>query len=76
MPEHTSREVVRAVAAIVQYNWADEKTDYWYNCSDDPDDNQRSGHIFESLRLVQRWLETYGYPYRQAIVRPDPKKGD
>lgn len=50
-------DVAQAMMAIVLYNWSDEENDYWDNCSDDPDDNQRSGHIFESLMLVKDYLE-------------------
>lgn len=61
-----NRAVTDAIEALVDYNWADEEDDYWIECSDDPGDNQRSGHIFESILVIQRWLETdHGYPHRE-----------
>lgn len=61
-----------AIAALVDYNWADEEDDYWIECSDDPDDNQRSGHIFESIRQIQDWLEDeYRLPHRKRRTEAD-----
>ena len=46
----------QALINILQYNWEDEKRDYWENCSDEPEDNQRKGHIFESLMVLAEFL--------------------
>jgi hypothetical protein len=45
-----------ALISILEYNWNDEKRDYWENCSDEPDDNQREGHIFLSLVVLAEFL--------------------
>ena len=46
----------RVKISILEYNWNDEKRDYWENCSDEPDDNQREGHIFLSLVVLAEFL--------------------
>lgn len=62
-----TRETAEHIEAIVRYNWDDERDDYWNNCSDDPDGNQRSGHVFESLMVVQSYLEQeFGFPHKRT----------
>lgn len=61
-----TEEIAAAISDIIAYNWNDEQNDYYENCSDEPGDNQRHGHIFEKLMLVRYWLE-YG---AQAAYRP------
>jgi hypothetical protein len=41
-----------ALKAVVNYNWKDEQEDYIHGCGDGPNDNQRQGHIFESLVVL------------------------
>lgn len=48
--------IAQAISDLVQYNYADEARDYKDNCSNDPEDNQRAGHIFESIVAVSRWM--------------------
>lgn len=60
------KETLQAIAALVQYNWADEESDY-SNEALEPG-NSRDGHIFESLMLIQRWLETQGYPHVEPRI--------
>ena len=57
-PEPVPAGVINAISEVVSYNWDDEERDYQDNCSDDPDDNQRAGHIFESLRMIRDWLDS------------------
>jgi hypothetical protein len=52
----SENETRNALIGVIRYNWEDEKRDYYENCSDDPDDNQRSGHIFESLMILAEFL--------------------
>ena len=64
--------VVQATAALVDYNWSDEERDY--NTEALVEDNSREGHIFESIMLIQRWLETaHGYPHIEPRIEPDPR---
>jgi hypothetical protein len=49
-------KVSAAIGRIVEYNWNEEERDYAL-CSDEPGQNARTGHVFEDLRLVRRWLE-------------------
>lgn len=46
-----------ALTAVVQYNWKDELDDYVQECGDGPNDNQRQGHIFESLVALDNFIE-------------------
>jgi hypothetical protein len=46
-----------AIAATVDYHWDGEEDDYLHHCSNIPGGNQRTGHIFESLSLLRRFLE-------------------
>lgn len=46
----------KALINVIEYNWEDEKRDYWENCSDKPGDNQRKGHVFQSLMILAEFL--------------------
>ncbi len=70
MADDTPRGVVRAIASLVAYNWKDEETDY--NTAAQEPGNSREGHIFSDLMLIQRWLETFGYPHVQPRTEPEP----
>ena len=50
------KTILGQIQAIVSYAWEEERNDYRDNCGDGPDDNQREGHIFETLQAVQAWL--------------------
>jgi hypothetical protein len=41
-----------AVAEVVNYSWPSEERDYWEQLPED-----REGHVFESLRVLQAWLD-------------------
>jgi hypothetical protein len=62
-------EIVAAIARIVQYNWADEEQDY--NTEALLNDNGRDNHIFGDLMLVQRWLESRGYPHVEPVIEEE-----
>jgi hypothetical protein len=49
-------ETRNALISVISYNWEDEKRDYYENCSDEPGDNQREGHVFESLMILAEFL--------------------
>ena len=67
--------VVSAIASLVDYNWADEERDY--NTEALEPGNSREGHIFRSIVLIRRWLETeHGYPYRETHIKPEPDQED
>lgn len=61
--------VYGAVSNLVRYNWADEERDY--NTGALEPGNSREGHIFGDLMLIQRWLETFGYPHVQPFITPE-----
>jgi hypothetical protein len=66
-----TRTPVKAIAAIVAYNWRNEETDYSREAL--KPGNSRAGHIFRELMRVQRWLETeHGYPHVEPRIKPDP----
>lgn len=44
------------IQTLIDYNWGDELEDYRDNCGDGPEDNQRAGHIFETLVRLQNFL--------------------
>lgn len=69
MAGDTPRGVVRAIASLVAYNWADEERDY--NTEALEPGNSREGHIFGDLMLIQRWLETFGYPHVKPFIMPE-----
>lgn len=65
-----SPEIVKAVAGLVAYNWADEERDY--NTEALEPGNSREGHIFRNLMTVQRWLESaHGYPHIEPFIMPE-----
>ena len=49
-----------ALDRLIEYNWRDELKDYCYACGDGPDENQRSGHIFETLVVLENALNDTG----------------
>lgn len=53
----SSNETRQALISVIEYNWEDEKRDYYENCPDEPGGNQRSGHIFESLKILAGFLD-------------------
>ena len=58
---------VEAIASLVAYNWNDEEGDYNHEALEEG--NSREGHIFESLKAIQRWLETcHGYPHVEPRI--------
>lgn len=66
MTQYANRKVADAIYSLVQYNWADEESDY-SNEALEPG-NSRDGHQFENLMLIQRWLETQGYPHVEPRI--------
>jgi len=58
--DHLPDDVHEAMHRVVTYFWDDEHEDYYTNCSDDPADNQRAGHIFESLKTINDFLSNPG----------------
>ena len=69
MADSTPRGIVRAISNLVTYNWADEEADY--NTVALEPGNSREGHIFRDLMLIQRWLETFGYPHVEPRIEPE-----
>ena len=68
-----SRIVVEAIASLVDYNWSDEEDDYNHEAM--AEDNSREGHIFESIMLIQRWLEAaHGHPHVEPRIVPDDRE--
>jgi hypothetical protein len=55
--EDLPEPILQALRALVTYSWTDEERDYVSNCSDEPDGNQRKGHIFESLVILNNLIE-------------------
>lgn len=47
------RAPLKSIQAIVDYNWTDEERDYEECASNE---NEQSGHIFEHLERVEKWL--------------------
>ena len=44
------------VNKLLEYNWADELEDYTVECGCGADDNQRRGHIFETMVRLDNFL--------------------
>lgn len=59
-------QTLQAIAALVHYNWTNEENDY--NGDALLEGNSRDGHIFEDLMLIQKWLETQGYPHVEPQI--------
>lgn len=77
----TLNELKQAIDAVVNYNWDDEVADYVFNCSDEPGDNQRSGHILHQLFALRCWSQGAGYTLEDLLadyneVRKDDDAGD
>lgn len=68
MADDAPRTIVRAISNLVAYNWADEESDYNHEALEPG--NSREGHIFRDLMLIQRWLETFGYPHVKPNIEP------
>jgi hypothetical protein len=49
-------ELAENLRKLVRYNWREELDDY-RKCGDGPYDNQRAGHIFETLVWLDNWLD-------------------
>jgi len=41
---------------LIEHNWEKELADYRDNCGNLSDDNQRSGHIFETMVLLDNFI--------------------
>jgi len=69
------QQTIRAdVIKLLKYNWADELKDYTFECGYGPEDNQRRGHIFETLvRLDNLFYDTHKTPARWAAERRNGK---
>jgi hypothetical protein len=61
MPITTLEDLKQAIDSVVRYNWDDEVADYIFNCSDEPGDNQRSGHILHALLALRNWVQGTAY---------------
>jgi len=44
------------LAKLIEYNWERELEDYVHECGDDPEDNMRKGHIFETLVKLDNFV--------------------
>lgn len=51
-------DVLGDIRALVDYSWRDEERDY-EDCSNEDGDNQQSGHIFERLQNIDKWLSSF-----------------
>jgi len=70
---HITRETAEHIRSIVLYNWNDEEDDYSTEALEPG--NSREGHIFESLMIVQAYLEQeFGYPHVQPRIVEDDRE--
>lgn len=53
--ELTDKDVAD-LQTLIDYNWSDELEDYRDNCGDGPNDNERTGHVFEILVRLNNLL--------------------
>lgn len=51
------RPIRAAIIAAVDHAFDTEQDDYLTNCSNHPGDNTRTGHPFEALSVLRRWLQ-------------------
>jgi hypothetical protein len=56
MPIQNIHQLMAAIRKVIDFNWAVELDDYHNNCGDGPEDNQRAGHIFETLVDLDNYL--------------------
>ena len=53
---------------LLEYNWKDEEEDY-KECQDTQNENEASGHIFESMKRLDVWLKQT----RKEAKKKEPK---